>query len=309
MSKIALVSERIHCTIVTMDAQSKKLQKGFLRAETITKHYAKTFYFASLFLPREKQFAAYAVYAICRISDESVDNAGSNAQASLEQIRTNIETAYLEDTLEEPLLEAFRFIAKTYDIPKIYFEQLLDGMDMDIRICRYQNFQQLYDYCYKVAGVVGLIMLKIFGSTNREAERYAIDLGIAMQLTNIIRDIAEDFQKGRIYLPLEELKQLNVSEEQIGKSVIDENFKKLLVYQIGRARDYYQNASRGIPLITDTKSRFVVSTMKELYAGILSAVEKNNYDVFSKRARVSTVKKIIKVIALAAKQQSAKYLL
>lgn len=261
---------------------------GFTRAQAITKQYAKTFYFASRFLPREKQCAAYAIYALCRITDNTVDKDGhaSNTQA-LRAIETSISRVYSAANLNDTLLVAFRETVERYRIPRNFFDELLEGMGMDLEKQRYRNFDELYRYCYRVAGVVGLIMLRVFGYQQPEAERHAVELGVAMQLTNIVRDIKEDYQRGRIYLPQDEMEQCMVSEDHIAAEKVDEAFKALLSMQISRARHYYDSATKGVSLIDNLRCRLVVIMMKELYAGILTAVEKNNYDVFSRRAQVS----------------------
>jgi phytoene synthase len=163
---------------------------------------------------------------------------------------------------------------------------------MDLNKNSYKNFTELYDYCYKVAGVVGLVMLSIFGYNNQEAQKYAVDLGIAMQLTNILRDIKEDYRRGRIYLPLDEMRKFGVSESQIAKGRIDENLASLLKFQTKRARGFYDNSTKGIKMIVDLKSRLVVQMMKDMYAGILQSIEKNNFDVFSKRAHLNHLGKM-----------------
>lgn len=269
------------------------LSSGFVNAAEITREHAKTFYFSSRFLPKEKKYAAYAIYAICRISDESVDKqSGFNSTHRLAQIKKDIESAYSQAHLDNPILIAFKETVKKYKVPKEYFDYLLEGMNMDLNKNRYLNFQELYDYCFRVAGAVGLIMAQIFGYKKNEAKGFAADLGIAMQLTNILRDIKEDYRRGRIYLPKEEMKRYNVSEENIAQERTNENFTNLLKFQIARARDYYKKSSSGIRLISDLNSRFVVLAMKEIYAQILNSIERNNYDVFSKRAVVNSYDKV-----------------
>lgn len=275
-----------------------KLKAGFKKAQGITKKHAKTFYFASRFLPKEKRLASFAVYAVCRISDDAVDIEKESKISALENIKYAIDAAYGNQELNDEIIIAFRYIIKKYNIPKIYFEELLSGMRMDLEKARYTNFQELRDYCYKVAGVVGLIMLKIFDYDNESALDFAADLGIAMQLTNILRDIKEDYTRGRIYLPLDEMQAFNVSEDSLNISKIDENFKGLLEFQIRRARQYYLNSEYGIKLINDKKCRFVAMAMKNMYAAILDAIEKNNYDVYSFRAHVNNKKKIMMAIRL-----------
>lgn len=266
------------------------LAAGFKQAEAVTKRYAKTFYFASHFLPEEKKLAAYCVYAVCRLSDESVDNTALN---NLAKIKHDIEAAYGARELNKPLLSAFRATVNKYNIPQAYFDELIEGMEMDLRQNRYKNFAELNKYCYCVAGVVGLIMLKVFGSNTKQAEKPAVDLGIAMQLTNILRDVKEDFQRGRIYLPLDEITSYGLTEDDIAAGRLNDNLKNLLKFQIQRARQYYADSDAGIELLPGPDCRFTVLAMKEMYAGILDAIENSGYDVFSRRAHLNITGKIL----------------
>lgn len=275
-----------------MSEENKKLLKlGFDQAREITKRHAKTFYFSSLFLSKDKQDASYCVYALCRLSDESVDKNSRIGRTELEKIKKDIQLCYSDEETENPLLLAARQILKNYKIPKEYFDSLLSGMQMDLDKKRYVNFTELYDYCYKVAGIVGLIMLRILGSSNEEAKRYAVDLGIAMQLTNILRDISEDYERGRIYLPQDEMGKYEINEATLADKKVTENFKRLISFQIQRAREFYKRSQEGITFFKDSKSRFVIKSMKEIYSSILASIEKNDYDVFSKRAHVDALKK------------------
>ncbi|MFA5092841.1 MAG: phytoene/squalene synthase family protein [Candidatus Omnitrophota bacterium] len=278
---------------------TNELLQGFAQAKKITKKFAKTFYLSSLFLPKDKQNASYAVYAICRLSDESVDQLNDfQQQNQLSQIEQDIASAYTQKPLNNPLLAAFRQTVNNYNIPKEYFDELINGMRMDLEIRRYPNFLALKDYCYKVAGVVGLIMLKIFGYKDASAYDYAIKLGIAMQLTNILRDIKEDFARGRIYLPQNEMQQFNISEFQLANQENDQNFKNFINFQIKRCEELYAQSQNGINLIDNRFCRFVVLTMKEIYAEILNVIKKNSYDVFSRRAHVGKFKKLSIVISI-----------
>jgi len=272
--------------------QEAVLEAGFKQAEKITKKYAKTFYFASPFLSKEKRKAAYAVYAVCRIADDYVDNNGRDAAGQkLIEIERDIDSAYADGPLENPLLLAFRNSVKTYAIPRNYFKDIMAGMYMDLHKSRYADFDELRDYCNKVAGVVGLIMLQIFDATAQEARPYAVDLGIALQLTNIIRDIKEDYARGRIYLPQDEMQKFGITQKDLAGEKVNENFKALLGFQIQRARQYYQRSLAGLRLIKHRSNRFLILAIKQMYASILQVIEKNGYDVFSERARVSNFKK------------------
>ncbi|MFC1631861.1 phytoene/squalene synthase family protein [Candidatus Omnitrophota bacterium] len=273
-------------------SRDPKIRAGLRAAKATTKKHARTFYFASQFLPPEKKQAAYTVYSICRISDDVVDNQSLDSLGQLNSMKEKIAVCYRQGRLNNELLLAFREIIQAYQIPQHYFTQLLTGIEMDLSKERYQNFTELYDYSYKVAGVVGLIMLKIFGYQNQQAEKHAVELGIAMQLTNILRDIKEDWQRQRLYLPQDELRRFGVSEQNINQTKIDQNFIALLKYQIKRAREYYLRSESGISLISDRRSRFVVLAMKDIYAGILSSIEQLNYDVFSQRAHVNIMGKL-----------------
>lgn len=273
------------------------MSDGFVRAEAITREYAKTFYFASRFLNREKRCAAYAIYALCRITDNTVDAGGNTSHVeALGAVKANISDVYAGRALKDTLLMAFKETVERYRIPREFFDELIEGMRMDVEKKRYRNFDELYGYCYRVAGVVGLIMLHVFGYQQPKAEKHAVELGIAMQLTNIIRDIKEDYKRGRIYLPQDEMEQYQVSEDHVADERVDGAFKGLLGMQISRARRYYACASRGISLIDNLRCRLVVTVMLELYSSILNAVEKSNYDVFSHRAHVSTSGKLIKAL-------------
>ena len=283
---------------------NSSIQDGFKEAKVLTKKCAKTFYFTSRFLPKDKQNAAYAIYAVCRITDDIVDNNEIlSGSINLSAIRGKIDSVYNRTELTDNILLAFRETVNKYKIPKKYFDELIEGMYMDLNKNRYENFNELYIYCKRVAGMIGLIMLKIFGSHNQEAEKYAVDLGIAMQCTNILRDIKEDFERGRIYLPKDEMKRFNVSENHMAEEKVDRNFIALLKFQIDRAREYYENSAKGLKMINSVMSRVVVCMMKELYAGILNSIENIGYNVFSQRAYVNTAGKLVIALKVLMKKE------
>ena len=263
---------------------------GFKAAREITRQNAKSFYFASKFLPYHQRNAVYSVYAICRKSDDSVD-VPENSEYSLKDIEKTIGSVYSGNNICNPVVAAFKHTVDKYRIPAEWFNELLKGMNMDLKINRYENFKDLYGYCYRVAGVVGLIMLKIFGYKDKRAEKYAVKLGIAMQLTNILRDIKEDYARGRIYIPLDEMARFKVSQDHISQSKLDENMANLIRYQINRAREYYAEAAKGIKMISGRSCRLTTAVMKNIYSGILDSIEKNNYDIYSHRAFVPAYKK------------------
>ena len=259
-------------------------------ARRTTREYARTFYFASHVLPPEKRDAAYAVYAFCRYADNLVDvgekdAASPDAGVRLAALRRELAELYQRGpspTRWIALADAIR----RYAIPLRYFEELIDGVEMDLTPETFQTFAELHRYCYRVASVVGLMMTHVLGATSEEALRDAAHLGTAMQLTNILRDIGEDDRMGRLYLPREDMIRYGVTEGDIAAGIVTDGVRRLLQFQIARARDYYRMAEPGIALIPDDGSRFSVRLMSTLYAGILDAIERNAYDVFSRRARV-----------------------
>ena len=273
-------------------ANEYHLQSGFEEARDVTKEHAKSFYFALQFLKKERRRAVYSVYALCRMIDNAVDESVDGLKEKrLKEIQDSIEQAYHHGLPSSNVMRAFQQTVFKYEIPKEYFDELVAGMYMDLKKSRYHDFSELQLYCYRVAGVIGLIMLKILGYKNEEALKPAVDLGIAMQLTNILRDVKEDYDRGRIYLPQDEMEQFGITEAYITGEREDKSYKDFLRFQVERARSYYQNAARVATLMKDRNGRFVVQLMKELYAGILDVIEGKNYDV-SERAYVNTSKKL-----------------
>lgn len=279
---------------------NKTTIRGFKEAKRITKRHSKTFYFASRFLPKEEKYAAYAVYAMCRLADDSAGiYAKSNAEHKLVKTKEYLNQVYSNNKTTHSLLIALRETVNKYQIPKEYFDQLIEGMCMDLYKNHYKDFNELYTYCYKVASIVGLIMLKILRYDSEEAQYYAVDLGIAMQLTNIIRDIKEDFNLRRVYLPFEEMRKFSITDKNISNGIVDENFIDFMKFQIYRARTYYKDGTEGIGMISDPKSRFVVLLIKEMYSEILTVIERNGYDIFSDRTYVNLFKKVLITIKVA----------
>jgi phytoene synthase len=283
-------------------SESPEVKDDFELCRSETKEHAKSFYFASHVLPEEKRLAAYAVYAFCRRADDIVDRTAAQTDTEtagrrLGLLRSRLDALYSPSGRTDGQLLALRDTLIKYQIPREYFHDLLRGVEMDLTKRRYASFSELREYCYCVASVVGLIMTRIFGASDERAHEHAVELGIAMQLTNILRDIGEDFRMGRIYLPADERDEFQYSEQDLSRGVVNEQFRALMVFQVARARDYYARAEAGIRLLTDDGSRYCVRLMSGIYAGILGAIEKNGYDVYSHRAHVPTRSKL----ALAAR--------
>lgn len=267
--------------------------RTFEECRVYTKQYAKSFYFSSFMLPKEKRYAAYAVYAFCRYADNVVDLSESPEETKihLAKLISDLENIYA-DSFPKGKCCAFCETIKKYKIPKKYFIELIEGVEMDNTIKRFNSNEDLDLYCYKVASVVGIIMCYIFGYTDDEVFEYAESLGKAMQITNILRDIKEDFEIGRVYLPQQILKKFKYTEHDIENNLVNENFKKLLKYYIYEARYLYNKAYYGIPYLTNDGSRGTVLLMLKVYSGILNKIELKNYDIYSGRVYVSSKEKI-----------------
>ena len=283
---------------------TRDMAANFEACRLYTRTHAKTFYFASHVLPEEKRMAAYAVYAFCRYADNVIDTATmpeahTHALSRIAALHDQLRYMYSYSPLMDPRLAALRETVFRYQIPREYFTDLLRGVEMDLTCRRYETFDTLKVYCYCVASVVGLIMTRIFGVSDERAMRHASDLGTAMQLTNILRDIGEDARMGRVYLPGEELERFGYSEAELAAGRINENFVSLMQYQITRARGYYAGATRGLPMLTDDGSRFCVRLMSRTYARILDVIETNQYDVFTRRATVPASTKVAILIGAA----------
>lgn len=282
-----------------------ELDGSFRAARSICRKHAKSFYFASYFLPREKRDAAYAVYAFCRLLDDAVDEReGSGADVNRDdassefgRLLTRCYTGSAGD-LAEPapaFFPAFALVVRKYSIPQQYFLDLVAGCRMDLTKKRYATWAELEVYCYHVAGVVGLIMSCIFQLRNERARENAVQTGIAMQLTNILRDVGEDYRRGRIYLPREDLDRFGCSEADIAAGRVSEAFRSLMQFEIARAGTLFQQGAEGLCHLPNDGSRLTACAMSVIYAGILEAIERQHYDVFSRRAHLTTFQKFAKL--------------
>ena len=277
------------------------LENAYAYCRQISRHHAKTFYLASMFLHKKQQNPIFAIYALLRTVDDIVDMAEDKLKAGLitsneiakmlDGWKSRLKDCYAGKVNNDPIMMAWQDTLKSYSIPIELPLDLMDGVAMDIDFKPFETFDELYVYCYKVAAVVGLMTSEIFGYSDKQALEHAIELGIAMQLTNILRDVGEDVDRGRIYLPLEDLRRFNYSSEEFMQKKINNNFINLMKFQIERARSYYQASEKGIPML-ERQSRFAVCISSINYGNILSAIEKNNYDVFSKRAYRSFYQKV-----------------
>lgn len=269
---------------------------------------------ATRFLPNEKQRSIFAIYGLCRYLDNLVDetidlvsyediNVGEVDQKLLE-FKKQLTDIYNGKHTSDPILIAFSDTLKKYHIPIDLPFLLIEGVRTDLVKNRFKNFQEVYEYSYKVASVVGLMTSRVFGYTHESALEYAIDLGIAMQLTNILRDVGEDLDRDRIYLPQDEMNEYGVTEDALFDGLIDEKFIKLMEFQIRRARNYYERADKGIRMLS-RDSRLPVYLARYNYGRILDKIEENNYDVFSRRAYLNKFEKFTILPRIFVKMQKA----
>lgn len=278
------------------------LKLAYKHCRSVTRVHAKTFYFATRFLPYHKQRGIFALYALCRYLDDLVDEAEDlllqekltlqDIEQRIEEWRRNINSVFDGQHIDHPVLLAIRDTLKHFSIDAKYPLELLEGVSTDLVKDRYNNFEELYKYSYQVAAVVGLMTTDVFGFSGEKAKLHAEHLGIAMQLTNILRDIGEDLDRNRIYLPQDDLKTYGVSEEALFSREITPEFKSLMAFQIERARYYYKSAAMGIPMLTKD-SRLPVALALQNYSKILDEIESLDYAVLTKRAYLNFGQKII----------------
>lgn len=288
------------------------IDSAYQYCEQVTKRHAKSFYFAASFLPREKQRAVFPVYAFCRHVDDEVDEIADGdavaAVAAVERWRADLDQAY--ESVESgrlPLVEtgkpddghrlvlvAWQDLLRQHGIAKEIPYDLIKGVVQDTTVKRYESFDELYVYCYRVASTVGLMSSEILGYSEPKALEYAEAMGIGMQLTNILRDVKEDAGRGRIYIPREDLDRFGVSEDDIINGRMTSEMRELLRFQIARARDYYRKGELGIPML-EKDSRFTVLLASRVYGRILDEIEKQDYNVFAKRAHTTKLQKLLSI--------------
>ena len=271
------------------------LARAQVAARAITREHARTFYFASHVLGPVVQKDAYAVYACCRSIDDVIDRAAARGEPVRPEMAGKIlERAYGSggDQAGEEWMPAFRETAARKKIRRQWFEDLAIGVAGDAGPVDLQTWSELDLYCYRVAGTVGLMMMRVFGLEDESAEPRALDLGRGMQLTNILRDVAEDAAAGRIYLPDEERRNFGVEREALLQGRPSGRWKEFMRFQIERAREQYRQSEPGIGQLAAGGPRMATWLMRELYAGILDPIEGSGYDVFSRRHALSLGQKI-----------------
>jgi phytoene synthase len=251
------------------------------------------FYYSFLVLPAEKREAIGLVWDFCRAVDDAVDEAGAgDASAEIERWRHEVSAVFGHSAPQTPQGRALAPIAGRFHLPQPAFHALVDGVAMDVGARRYETFEDLYEYCIRVASAVGLMCLEIFGYRDPRARDYARELGVALQLTNILRDVPEDLGRGRVYIPLEDFRRFGCTEADLhqevanrGSGVRSDAVKALLRHQGARARDYYARAAAALPP-GDARQLAAAEIMAAIYKGILTKIERADYDVFTSVIRI-----------------------
>ncbi len=268
------------------------LETAYEECRRITRREARNFYYAFLTLPHRQRRAIYVAYSFCRYCDDAVDVEGSVAAKlrTLADLRIRLNHCY-RNRATEPVFFALSDIAERHQIPQDYFQEVLAGVESDLVKNRYRDFAELRRYCYQVASVVGLICLHIFGFQDHRAKDHAIDLGLAMQLTNICRDVKEDLAFGRIYLPQDEVARFGYSEAELQAETFNDAFVALMRFQTHRARDYFRSGFQLLPYLS-RRSRACPAALGLIYSRVLDRIEAVNFDVLHRRVSLSTAEKL-----------------
>ena len=269
-----------------------ELDLAYEHCRRVARAQATNFYYAFRTLPGRQRRAIYAAYAFCRLCDDIADE-----EMPLEEKRRRFaETREMlrgsgTGGADSPVFVALGGASAEFGIPIGLFEEVIEGVEMDLVKSRFDTFDELREYCYKVASVVGLICIEVFGYDDPDAREYAVDMGLAMQLTNILRDVREDAERGRIYLPLDEMAACGYTEDELFAGVVNEPFRDLMRLQARRARGYFESSQKLMPLLAP-RSRACPSVLHALYSRVLDRIERADYDVFAERVGLPRTEKL-----------------
>jgi phytoene synthase len=258
------------------------------------------FYYSFLVLPAAKREAIISVWDFCRAVDDAVDEApAASVDEQLTLWRTEVAACFDSGSPQTAQGRALVPLIRTFNLPRQAFDALIEGVAMDIGARRYETFADLYEYCIRVASAVGLMCVEIFGYTDPRARQYAIDLGVALQLTNILRDVPGDLARGRLYIPVEDMRRFGCTEEDLrreseraGQGVQSPAVRSLLEHQARRAHDYYRKAAAALPR-QDARALVAAEIMGAIYFAILTKIERAGYDVFSRVVRIPRPKRAL----------------
>ncbi|MFN0110495.1 MAG: presqualene diphosphate synthase HpnD [Blastocatellia bacterium] len=288
--KEAATLKNIHFTPWHLRDRTRNFRRRF------SKTIQSNFFYSFLFLPKLKREAIIDVYSFCRAVDDVVDDIApgdpdsfsigsiEKARLELDKWRAEIGALYV-GRATMPIAERLQAVLEHFPMPKEYFEEMINGCEMDLRVHRYETFDQLYQYCYRVASITGLMCIEIFTYRSAQTREYAVNLGIALQLTNILRDIKEDADRGRFYLPQEDLCSFGYSENDLLNCRINDSFRALMKFECDRARSYYRKAEELLSP-EDTPTLTAALTMGKIYFRLLEQIEQVNYDVFNHQIRL-----------------------
>lgn len=283
----AIQAKEIHFTPWRLRERTRNFRREM--AKTVQSN----FFYSFLFLPKPKREAIIDVYGFCRAIDDIVDDIGeksngaeayAKAQAELNKWREELDNLYAGKPTR-PIAIKLRRVLEQFPMPKEYFEEMINGCEMDLFRSRYETFDELYQYCYRVAAITGLMCIEIFTYRNPSARDYAINLGVALQLTNILRDLREDVARGRVYLPQEDLRRFGYTENDLASGKINDNFRRLMKFECERAKDYYRRAAQCLAE-EDRPTMTAAVTMGKIYYRLLEQMESLDYDVFNNHIRL-----------------------
>lgn len=283
----AVPTKTIHFTPWHLRERTRNLRRRF------SKTIQSNFFYSFLFLPKQKRDAIIDVYTFCRAVDDVVDDipdstahdqAEAKARLELDKWRAEIDRLYAGEPTN-PITRNLEKVLERFPMPKMYYEEMINGCEMDLSRHRYETFDELYQYCYRVAAITGLMCVEIFTYKSQQTREYAVSLGIALQLTNILRDLKEDAERGRIYLPQEDLRRFGYSEHDLANSVVNDNFRALMKFECDRARSFYRQSDELFP-VKDQATLTAAVTMGKIYFRLLEQIELNDFDVFNHQIRL-----------------------
>jgi phytoene synthase len=271
----------------------RELKKAYRYCQNLARRKARNFYYSFAYLPKYKRLAIYALYAFAQYGDQLVDenptrNPGSGC--GIADLLYDFQEC-LQGQYQSPLFQALHDSIRRFNLPLNYFHDLIEGMKSDSNFQGFTSFEELREYCYKVAGTVGLLCVEIFRYKDEMVKVYAENLGIALQLTNIIRDIKEDYHRGRIYLPLEDMARFRYSESDIAKGTINDNFLNLMEFQYQRAKEFYHKAETSLPA-RERKTQVASEIMKKIYRELLETIKRRGFNIYSQRISLNPAQKI-----------------
>ena len=269
------------------------VRDGYRKARALNARHGRTYYLATALLPPARRPHVHALYGFARFADDIVDDTEGDVEtraAAFDAWTRDVLTDLEWGASSDPIVRATIATVQQLDIPVTYFADFLESMRADLTVDSYATYDDLRGYMWGSAAVIGLQMLPVLGRADDDVrwdvlESHAIDLGLAFQLTNFLRDVAEDLRRGRVYLPETSLAQFGVDRDRLARGVVDEPIRNLLAFEIDRARELYRSAAPGIELV-DPASRDCLRTAFDLYGGILAEIEKRDYDIFSERVSV-----------------------